>query len=214
MKKTVLVIACGALAKEIVELQRLNGWTHIKIQCLPAELHNRPEKIPGAVRAQIEAQRDHFEHIFVSYADCGTGGMLTVAEERLIELAKQHGKDVSVHLYGQEVNEETYAITKADLLLKGEGGDAENFVLNSTLSQDGFPSRGFDFMLSNPPYGKSWKNDLERMGGKKDMRDSRFMIEHAGDPEYSLITHSSDGQTLFLANMQSGCPAGSRTWSN
>lgn len=76
MKKTVLVIACGALAKEIVELQRLNGWTHVKIQCLPAELHNRPEKIPDAVRAQIEAQRDHFEHIFVAYADCGTGGML------------------------------------------------------------------------------------------------------------------------------------------
>lgn len=76
MKKTVLIIACGALAKEIVELQRLNGWTHIKIQCLPAELHNRPEKIPGAVRAQIEAQRVHFEHIFVAYADCGTGGML------------------------------------------------------------------------------------------------------------------------------------------
>jgi len=76
VKKTVLVIACGALAKEIVELQRLNGWTHLKIQCLPAELHNRPEKIPDAVRAQIEAQRDNFEHIFVAYADCGTGGML------------------------------------------------------------------------------------------------------------------------------------------
>ena len=76
MKNPVLVIACGALAKEIVELQRLNGWTHMKIQCLPAELHNRPEKIPGAVRAQVEEQRDHFEHIFVAYADCGTGGML------------------------------------------------------------------------------------------------------------------------------------------
>ncbi len=76
MKKPVLVIACGALAKEIVELQRLNGWTHMKIQCLPAELHNRPEQIPGAVRAQIEEQGDRFEHIFVAYADCGTGGML------------------------------------------------------------------------------------------------------------------------------------------
>ena len=76
MKKPVLVIACGALAKEIVELQRLNGWTHMKIQCLPAELHNRPEKIPGAVQAQIEEHCDRFEHIFVAYADCGTGGML------------------------------------------------------------------------------------------------------------------------------------------
>ena len=55
-------------------------------------------------------------------------------------------------------------------------------------------------MLSNPPYGKSWKSDLERMGGKKDMRDPRFVIEHDGDPEYSLVTRSNDGQMLFLAN--------------
>jgi type I restriction enzyme M protein len=81
---------------------------------------------------------------------CGTGGMLTVAEERLRELAKQLGKDVSIHLFGQEVNAETYAITKADLLLKGEGDEAENFRLSSTLSQDGFPAREFDFMLSSP----------------------------------------------------------------
>ncbi len=131
---------------------------------------------------------------------CGTGGMLTVAEERLAELAKEHGREVSIHLYGQEVNPETYAITKADLLLKGEGDEAENFHLGSTLSQDAFPTREFDFMLSNPPYGKSWKTDLERMGGKKEMRDHRFMIEHGGDPEYSLITRSSDGQLMFLVN--------------
>ena len=93
---------------------------------------------------------------------CGTGGMLTVAEERLAQLAHEHGKDVSIHLFGQEVNPETYAITKADLLLKGEGEEAENFRLSSTLSQDGFPALEFDFMLSNPPYGKSWKTDLER----------------------------------------------------
>jgi type I restriction enzyme M protein len=132
---------------------------------------------------------------------CGTGGMLTVAEKRLIELARQHGKEVSIHLYGQEVNPETYAITKADLLLKGEGDEAENFRFASTLSQDGFPAREFDFMLSNPPYGKSWKTDLERMGGKGDIRDPRFVIDHAGDPEFSLITRSSDGQLMFLVNM-------------
>jgi type I restriction enzyme M protein len=145
---------------------------------------------------------------------CGTGGMLTVAEERLRDLAREHGKDVSIHLFGQEVNPETYAITKADLLLKGEGEEAENFRLGSTLSQDGFPSREFDFMLSNPPYGKSWKTDLERMGGKGDMRDPRFVIEHAGDPECSLITRSSDGQLMFLVNMLSkmkhNTPLGSR----
>ena len=66
-----------------------------------------------------------------------------------------------------------------------------------------FLGREFDFMLSNPPYGKSWKSDLERMGGKKEMRDSRFLIEHADDPEYLLVTRSSDGQMLFLANMLS-----------
>ncbi len=134
---------------------------------------------------------------------CGTGGMLTVAEETLQQLAEDHGKQVATHLYGQEINSETYAICKADLLLKGEGDAADNIVggpEHSTLANDAFPSREFDFMLSNPPYGKSWKTDLERMGGKKDMRDPRFVIEHAGDPEYSLVTRSSDGQMLFLAN--------------
>lgn len=131
---------------------------------------------------------------------CGTGGMLTVAEERLSELAREYGKDVRIHLYGQEVNPETYAITKADLLLKGEGEEADNFHLGSTLSQDAYPAREFDFMLSNPPYGKSWKTDLERMGGKSDLSDPRYLIEHDGDPEYSLITRSSDGQLMFLVN--------------
>ena len=134
---------------------------------------------------------------------CGTGGMLTVAEDTLRRLAAEHGKDVSTHLYGQEINAETYAICKADLLLKGEGDAADNIVggpEHSTLANDAFPSREFDFMLSNPPYGKSWKTDLERMGGRKAMRDPRFVTEHAGDPEYSLVTRSSDGQMLFLAN--------------
>ena len=134
---------------------------------------------------------------------CGTGGMLTVAEETLQKLAAERGKQVSTHLYGQEINPETHAICTADLLLKGEGKAADNIVggpEHSTLSNDAFPSRKFDFMLSNPPYGKSWKADLERMGGKKDMRDLRFVIEHGGDPEYSLVTRSSDGQMLFLAN--------------
>ena len=148
---------------------------------------------------------------------CGTGGMLTVAEETLTQIAEQRGKQVATHLYGQEINSETYAIAKADLLLKGEGEAADNIVggpEHSTLSNDAFPSREFDFMLSNPPYGKSWKNDLERLGGKADIKDRRFLIEHGGDAEYSLITRSSDGQMLFLANMLSkmkhGTPMGSR----
>ena len=148
---------------------------------------------------------------------CGTGGILTVAEDVLQGLAAERGKEVSTHLFGQEINAETYAICKADLLLKGEGAAADNIVggpEHSTLSNDAFPAREFDFMLSNPPYGKSWKTDLARMGGKKDMRDPRFLIEHAGDPEYSLVTRSSDGQMLFLANklakMKRNTPLGSR----
>ena len=134
---------------------------------------------------------------------CGTGGMLTVAEDTLQKLAEERGKEVSTDLYGQEINAETYAICKADLLIKGEGEAADNIVggpEHSTLSNDAFITRKFDFMLSNPPYGKSWKTDLDRMGGKKDMSDPRFIIEYDGDPEYSLITRSSDGQMLFLAN--------------
>ena len=150
---------------------------------------------------------------------CGTGGMLTVAEDALTQLASEQGKDVSVHLYGQEVNPETYAISKADLILKGEGVEADNMQYGSTLSADAFPARKFDFMLSNPPYGKSWKADMERLGGRGGVKDARFITEHGGDPDYSLITRSSDGQMMFLANMLSkmkperdelGRPAGSR----
>ncbi|MEW7996660.1 MAG: SAM-dependent DNA methyltransferase [gamma proteobacterium symbiont of Clathrolucina costata] len=131
---------------------------------------------------------------------CGTGGMLTVAEERLAELSSKHGKEVSIHLYGQEINAETYAITKSDLLLKGEGAEAENMTHGSTISADAFPSQEFDFMLSNPPYGKSWKTDLERLGGKSDIKDPRFVTQHGDDPEYKMITRSSDGQLMFLVN--------------
>ena len=140
----------------------------------------------------------------------GTGGMLTVAEQTLRELAAERGKDVATYLYGQEINAETFAICKADLLIKGEGQSADNVVGGpeySTLSNDAALSgdwpRAFDFMLSNPPYGKSWKSDLAKMGGKKGMTDPRFVISHAGDHEYSLVTRTSDGQMMFLANMLS-----------
>ena len=81
-----LVIACGALAKEIVALRKANGWSHMDVSCLPAELHNRPEKIPGAVREKIQHFRSRYVNLFVAYADCGTGGMLdTVLEEEGVE---------------------------------------------------------------------------------------------------------------------------------
>ena len=145
---------------------------------------------------------------------CGTGGMLTVAEDTLTQLAAEQGKDVSVHLYGQEVNPETYAISKADLILKGEGAEADNMQYGSTLAADAFPAREFDFMLSNPPYGKSWKADMERLGGRSGVKDPRFVAVHGGLSDYSLVTRSSDGQMMFLANMLSkmkrDTPLGSR----
>ena len=71
-----LIIACGALAHEITALRRANGWDQLDVRCLPADLHNRPEKIPGAVRALIQASRGRYLSIFVAYGDCGTGGLL------------------------------------------------------------------------------------------------------------------------------------------
>ena len=129
---------------------------------------------------------------------CGTGGMLTVSQERLLDLAEHGGKAVSINLFGQEINPETYAITRADMLLKGEG--AGNIAYGSTLSDDRFPSRQFDFMLSNPPYGKSWKNDADKLGGKKGILDSRFVTSFADEGEYSMLPRVSDGQLLFLLN--------------
>ncbi|MEL7337042.1 MAG: class I SAM-dependent DNA methyltransferase, partial [Planctomycetota bacterium] len=151
---------------------------------------------------------------------CGTGGMLTVGEETLQRIAAENGVDVSIHLHGQEINAETYAIAKADLLLKGEGEEADNIRYGSTLSADAFPSLEFDFMLSNPPYGKSWKTDLDRIcgGNKKDMTDPRFVVQHRGphgdEPDLSLVTRTSDGQLMFLVNklakMKQNTPLGSR----
>jgi len=79
MPAPLLVIACGAIARELVRIRDMNGWDHVEFQCLPAELHNTPEKIPVAVLNKIEAEQENFERIFVGYADCGTGGLLDQA---------------------------------------------------------------------------------------------------------------------------------------
>ena len=131
---------------------------------------------------------------------CGTGGMLTVAQDRLLTLAKRRGKEVAIHLFGQEINPETYAICKADMLLKGDGEEAEHIMYGSTLSDDQHASRQFDFMLSNPPYGKSWKTDAEKMGGKKEILDTRFNTYLEGGEVMPMIPRTSDGQLLFLLN--------------
>lgn len=145
---------------------------------------------------------------------CGTGGMLTVAQDRLMTLAARRGKNVSIHLFGQEINPETYAICKADMLLKGDGDQAEHISYGSTLSLDGNATRQFDFMLSNPPYGKSWKTDAEKMGGKKEILDIRFNAYLDDGEQLTMIPRTSDGQLLFLLNnvakMKKDTPLGSR----
>jgi len=121
---------------------------------------------------------------------CGSGGMLTEAEN----FAKEINPKATFHLYGQEVNPETFAICKADMLIKDE--DPDKIAFGSTLSNDGFPNLQFDFMLTNPPYGKSWKIDQESILDKKgkEILDHRFRV---GTPRVN------DGQLLFILNMVS-----------
>lgn len=136
----------------------------------------------------------------------GTLGMCTVAVERLENLAKNKGKNITTHIYGQEINPETYAIAKADMLLKGQGRDADNIFFGSTLSNDMLQGKEFDFMLSNPPYGKNWKTDLEKMGQgankdlKKNIIDPRLVTSHNNESDFRIIPDVSDGQLLFLLN--------------
>lgn len=126
---------------------------------------------------------------------CGSGGMLTEAENFALEITNSKANFM---LYGQEVNPETYAICTSDMLIKGE--KSENIAYGSTLSKDGFPHLQFDFMLSNPPYGKTWKVDVDAIvddrgkKGSQNIKDPRFQI---GLPSIS------DGQLLFLLNMVS-----------
>ncbi|HFQ7767482.1 TPA: class I SAM-dependent DNA methyltransferase [Clostridioides difficile] len=137
---------------------------------------------------------------------CGTLGMGTVAEERLKAFANDNDKEVSIHLIGQEVNPETYAISKADLLIKGGDTDSNNVHYGSTLSEDKTSGEHFDFMLSNPPYGKTWETDLVILGSgsdkdlKKNIIDTRFVKSYKEQSDFRMIPDVSDGQLLFLLN--------------
>lgn len=147
---------------------------------------------------------------------CGTGGMLTVGEEHIKKLAEAQGKKVSIHLYGQENADETYAIARADMLVKGEGQEADQVRFGSTISDDKFAKEEFDFMLSNPPFGTPWKTDLKAWGDikKDEITDPRFIVNYDGNPEFSLLPDIGDPQMLFLANniskMKRGTDLGSR----
>jgi type I restriction enzyme M protein len=147
---------------------------------------------------------------------CGTGGILTVAEARMKSIADECGKRVSIYLFGQELQPETYAIARSDMMIKGEGKQAERIAYGSTISNDAFARETFDFMISNPPFGTPWRKDLEAWGykDKKEITDSRFVFSWNGDSEYSILPNIGDPQMLFLANniskMKTGTPLGSR----
>lgn len=152
-------------------------------------------------------------------AACGTGGMLTVGEDRLAQLAEKRGIHATMQLFGQEIGPETYAIAKADALIKGRGDGEFHIACASTLSQDAYSGKHFDFMMSNPPYGKAWGDEIRNMtynglANKKDITDPRFcMPGYAGDPEYAMLPDAGDGQLLFLLNMvakMKDTPQGSR----
>ena len=138
---------------------------------------------------------------------CGTGGMLTVGEERILEIAKAGGKKASIHIFGQENAEETYAIARSDMLLKGSADQAaeqaDNIKFGSTISNDKFRGKTYNFMLSNPPFGTSWKKELDsdEWGGikKDEISDTRFVINYDGG-EYRMTPDVDDPQMLFLAN--------------
>ncbi len=130
---------------------------------------------------------------------CGSGGMLTEAEKFAEELTGRKG---GFNLYGQEVNPETYAICTSDMLIKGD--KPENIAFGSTLSKDGFPNLHFDFMLSNPPYGKTWKLDENAIVDNRGKKGSGENSENIKDPRFQVgLPTISDGQLLFLMNMVS-----------
>lgn len=150
---------------------------------------------------------------------CGSGGMLTESQKFITDPDGEIKAKVGVFLYGKEVNPETYAICKSDMMIKGE--DPENIKFGSTLATDDFSGTRFDFMLTNPPYGKSWKSDQKSIVDGKDVIDHRFQVNLSDYAEeefdfYPAIPRSSDGQLLFMMEMvnkmkrRSDSPMGSR----
>lgn len=135
---------------------------------------------------------------------CGSGGMLTESQKFITDPEGVINANVGVFLYGKEINPETYAICKSDMMIKGN--DPEKIKFGSTLATDDFSGTRFDFMLTNPPYGKSWKSDQKSIVDGKDVIDHRFQVnlsDYTGQKRdlYPAIPRSSDGQLLFMMEM-------------
>lgn len=149
---------------------------------------------------------------------CGSGGMLTEAQNFIYEKYPVEGTTRDINLYGKEINDETYAICKSDMMIKGN--DPKNIKVGSTLSTDEFAGQRFDFCLSNPPYGKSWASEQKHIKDGSDVIDTRFIVKLAdywgNKANVEAVPRSSDGQLLFLMEMVSkmkstaSSPLGSR----
>ena len=144
---------------------------------------------------------------------CGTGGILTIAQDRILEIARERGKQVQVNIFGQELQPDTYATCKADLMISGNikafqyqyGAEPREYIaFDSTISRDGHAGETFDFCISNPPFGTPWKEDLKKRGlsekDKKKFTDSRFTVLDREGKELSFIPDIGDAQMMFLAN--------------
>ena len=134
---------------------------------------------------------------------CGTGGMLTESENYIKDPEGEIKTTSDIYLFGKEINDETYAICKSDMMIKGD--NPENIRLGSTLATDEFAGKKFNFMLSNPPYGKSWKTDEKYIKDGKHILDPRFKVklkDYWHNPqEVAATPRVSDGQLLFLMEM-------------
>ena len=138
---------------------------------------------------------------------CGTGGILSVAKDKILDMAKERDKKIKIHIFGQELMPDTYATCKADIMISGQI-KSFNYSLNkqqrdyiafgSTISQDGHIGETYDFCISNPPFGTAWKEDLKNWGvtDKKDITDSRFVLSD----DVNFVPDIGDPQMLFLAN--------------
>ena len=167
----------------------------------------------------FEPVKDHLPPVITVYDPaCGSGGMLTEAQDFIIHPEGQIRATADVYLYGKEINDETYAICKSDMMIKGN--NPENIRCGSTLAEDEFAGLRFDFMLSNPPYGKSWAGDQKYILDGKEVLDRRFQVPlkdfRGVEDTVAATPRSSDGQLLFLMemvnkmkNLDKG-PAGSR----
>lgn len=152
----------------------------------------------------FEPVKDNLPPVMTIYDPaCGSGGMLTESQNFIKDEEGEIRAKGDVYLYGKEINDETYAICKSDMMIKGN--NPENIRVGSTLSTDEFAGTTFDFMLSNPPYGKSWASELKYIKDGKDVIDPRFVVQLKDNwgegSDVDATPRSSDGQLLFLMEM-------------